>query len=750
MQIIACHQSPYSWIHRGFFLLLFAFTAFSVSGQSVDHWETILQPGNLCTYLVPQSPVPSGWADTAFDDSSWTEGAGGVGYGDGDDNVVIDPALSVYCRYDFTVDSLQFIEELILDIDFDDGFVAYLNGVEVARFNMGSEGSGTSWDQNAADHHNAVLFDGGIPERFILDDLHLANLISGTNLLALEVHNIDIGSSDLSSNVYLHAGINSSQNFFSPTPDWFYESSGLDSTLLPLVLIDTRGQVIPDEPRIVAHMGLIYNGEGNYNAPGDPFNNYDGQIAIERRGRSSQGFDKKSYRIETQTDSGTNNNVSLLGMPKENDWVLNGPYSDKTLMRNALSYTLAGQLGRYAPRVRFCELVINGEYMGVYLFTETIKRDNNRVDVTKMVPEDINEPEVSGGYIFKEDWTDVGDNVISLSRGMQLVITEPKSDSILPEQTSWLNNHLNEFENVLYSGGDYSAYIDLPSFVDNFLIVELTKNIDGYRLSTYFHKERGGKIVAAPVWDYNFSLGNADYFYGWTAAGWYWPIIQNMDRWNKNWWMTLNKEPQFQDLCKTRWTGFRTTVFSETHIFSLIDKWTELLTEAQQRNFVTYPILGTYLWPNPGFPESGSMGYNAPRSGGPTTWAEEIEQMKEFISARLVWMDENMPGKLSSNNRIEADHGDEDLNEPPFPNPFSSSCRISFKADKPGSVSIFIYDVLGKIIKSETVYSPGTGTAVYTWDGSGDSNRQAACAVYFYVIVADKQIINKGKLVKID
>ena len=114
-----------------------------------------------------------------------------------------------------------------------------------------------------------------------------------------------------------------------------------------------------------------------------------------------------------------------------------------------------------------------------------------------------------------------------MSRGLELIITEPKNDSILPEQTSWLINHLNEFENVLYSGGDYSAYIDLPSFVDNFLIVELTKNIDGYRLSTYFHKDRNGKIVAAPVWDYNLSLGNADYNYGWTGEGWYWPIIQS-------------------------------------------------------------------------------------------------------------------------------------------------------------------------------------------------------------------------------
>jgi len=124
--------------------------------------------------------------------------------------------------------------------------------------------------------------------------------------------------------------------------------------------------------------------------------------------------------------------------------------------------------------------------------------------------------------------------------------------------------------------------------------------------------------------------------------------------------------------------------------------------------------------------------------------------MKEFISARLVWMDENMPGKYTSMYDNAAKHVDDDITTMPYPNPFYSTCRFSFKVNSPGPVSIIIYDVLGNIIKSETIYSTTTGTVGYTWDGSGDLNKQAAGSVYFYVIIADKQIINKGKFVKID
>ncbi len=193
------------------------------------------------------------------------------------------------------------------------------------------------------------------------------------------------------------------------TPHWLFsqqshETSWNDSTLLPLLIIDTNGEEIPDEPRIKAHMGLIHNETGAYNKLEDPYSEYDGQISIERRGESSQYFyDKKSFSIETQTSNGDNNNVSLLGLPEENDFVLNAPYGDKSLMRNVLSYRLFEKFGHYSPRTRFVEVIVNGDFQGVYVLTEKIKRDKNRVDIAKITPKDTTAEDISGGYLLRID-----------------------------------------------------------------------------------------------------------------------------------------------------------------------------------------------------------------------------------------------------------------------------------------------------------------------------------------------------------
>ena len=158
----------------------------------------------------------------------------------------------------------------------------------------------------------------------------------------------------------------------------------LTSSNLPIVVIDTNGQEIPNEPKLDVHMGIIYNGEGQRNYITDPFNEYDGFIGIELRGNASQMFPKKPYLFETRDELGNNLNVSLLGLPKENDWILRAAYIDKTLLRDALAYEMARDMGRWASRSRHVELILNGEYWGVYVLVESIKPDVNRVDIARM------------------------------------------------------------------------------------------------------------------------------------------------------------------------------------------------------------------------------------------------------------------------------------------------------------------------------------------------------------------------------
>ena len=172
---------------------------------------------------------------------------------------------------------------------------------------------------------------------------------------------------------------------------------------LPIIMIQTGGKVITDEPKITADMKIMYNGPGKINKVTDPPLHYNGKIGIELRGSSSMDFPKKPFGFETREDNGENRNVSLLGMPAENDWILNASYNDKTLMRDALAYLIAGKFMNYAPRVRHVELIINNQYQGVYILTEKIKRDKNRVDISDM---DVNDNEgnaLTGGYIFKID-----------------------------------------------------------------------------------------------------------------------------------------------------------------------------------------------------------------------------------------------------------------------------------------------------------------------------------------------------------
>src|SRR4030042_2589027 len=172
------------------------------------------------------------------------------------------------------------------------------------------------------------------------------------------------------------------------------------SSNLPLILIDTRGKAIPDEPKLTALMKVVNNPD-KVNTIYDTTFEYNGYIGLETRGNTAQiFFEKKSYTLETRTDSGSNLNVSLLGMPEENDWVLHGPYSDKSLMRNALAYHLGNLQGRWSPRTRFCEVFINNEYRGVYLLVEKIKIDKNRVNIAKILPEDNYGDELTGGVII--------------------------------------------------------------------------------------------------------------------------------------------------------------------------------------------------------------------------------------------------------------------------------------------------------------------------------------------------------------
>lgn len=223
-----------------FFSLALIFVLVAAGAQNIDHWESIIKTGDSVLYWIPDSEPDADWKTLSYNDSSWTEGISGIGYGDGDDSTEIDPCISVYIRYKFSIPDTSVIVSLLLDMDYDDAFVAYLNGTEIARANIGESFSPTSFDQPADGFSEARLHNGELPMRFPINRLVLETLVKGNNILAIEVHNENATSSDLSSNAFFHAGITDSNTYFKTLPDWFYEPIRFSSTL-PILTIDTEG-----------------------------------------------------------------------------------------------------------------------------------------------------------------------------------------------------------------------------------------------------------------------------------------------------------------------------------------------------------------------------------------------------------------------------------------------------------------------------------------------------------------------------
>lgn len=419
------------------------------------------------------------------------------------------------------------------------------------------------------------------------------------------------------------------------------------SSSLPIVIINTNGQEIPDDPRIVADMGIIYNGPGNINYITDPYNNYNGKISIELRGKSSQSFPKKSYGLETQDTLGENNNVSLLGMPVENDWILYAPYSDKSMLRNVITFELGQILDPYCSRTAYCELVVNDDYKGVYVLMEKIKKDEERVNIATLNSHEISGDHLTGGYIFKVDKLD--DYVDGWTSGASLLYNDaspitfqyyyPKPENIVQQQRSYLENYVNEAENNLaaYNFDDpdigYNKYFNIGSFVDFLILNEIAKEVDSYRFSTFFYKKKaskGNEIYAGPAWDFNLGYGNVDYWpiYEYHHMLWAYEVVETP--WMRiHWWKRMMEDHHFEDLLATRWWDLRANEFSDENIISKIDSITTYIDEAQQRNYVRWPIIGEYIWPNYYVGE---------------TYADEVSYFKDWILNRLNWMDNNIYG----------------------------------------------------------------------------------------------------------
>lgn len=673
-------------------LLLFSFSSTAAANtNSVDHWETVVYSNDTWKYQLGNSGLSPDWNTLSYGDESWLQGPGGIGYGDDDDNTTIGQTVSLFIRTKFNIVDTSKIESAILHVDYDDAFVAYLNGIEVAR--SGISGTPPLYNQTG-DDHEAQMYNGGLPEAFVIKKEILKSVLNqNENVLALQVHNSSSTSSDMSSTTFLSLGINDATQSYRPTPEWFTEPFEFTSSDIPIVVIDTQGGTIVHEPKIMARMGIIYNGSGNRNSLTDPFNEYDGWIGIEYRGNASfRVSDKKPFTVETREEDGSNNNVKLLGLPKENDYVLRAGYIDKTLMRDALAYYIYRSMGRWAPRTRHVEVVLNGEYQGVYILEEKIKPDKNRLDIEKMDSSDISGEAVTGGYIWctNRRWGEEEHNDLLFDTteadGNQRFLKYPKPSDVMPEQIAYIRQHEQEFcdvmagpnFNVPYLG--YEKYIEVSSFIDEIILQELTSNSDAYSYSGYFHKDRGEKICAGPAWDFDQALCNSLHNDGSRYDEW---IILKPDGGRPPFWDRLFGYSEFHFQLKEQWNEYRKGPLKTERLIAFIDSVANYLTEAQEHNFIKWPILGQETWRSlPGWEER-------------DTYQKEVDYMKEWLLNHLEWMDNQLyldPAGVEDHTGLITEFKIYQN----FPNPFNPATSIKYQVSRYEMIKLNVYNSLGQ------------------------------------------------------
>lgn len=421
-------------------------------------------------------------------------------------------------------------------------------------------------------------------------------------------------------------------------PTWEGELTAFSGSSLPVVVVRTAGKKIPDEPKIQAQMTVFEDGVAGLESLSDKSGRTGTvfSVGIENRGYTSQAFPKKQYGIEIRDESGEDVAVSLLGLPSESDWVLHAPFIDKSLIRNHFAYTLSNSIGRYAPRTVFVELFLNDDgdsniglehYRGVYVLTEKIKRDKQRVAVEKLDKKDVSDMFVTGGYLL--EWTQekrIKQNEISFSAeyGEEIIVKYPKYKNINNVQENWISGYIDSFETVLQSDSsdknNIKYFIDVDAFIDFFLLNELLRNYDVFIASTFIHKSRDGKLAMGPIWDFDRSMGDVNIDNNHKTSGWLLP--------KRGWGRPLFKLAWFVSRLKKRWNALRMTGLETEAMCAIIDDAVAQLGDSPERNFEKWTILGKYIHPN-----------KAPYS---TTHGEEIDKVKHWLAERALWIDEHI------------------------------------------------------------------------------------------------------------
>jgi hypothetical protein len=468
------------------------------------------------------------------------------------------------------------------------------------------------------------------------------------------------------------------------------------SSNLPIVIINTNGQYIQDDPKVTVDFKIKYNINGARNYLTDP-NYYNWKIGIETRGSSSASFAKISYGFETLDNNLLEIDTPLINMPAGSDWILSASHSDKTFLRNVLPHYMYRQLGNYSPRSTHVELIMDGVYQGVYLLMEKIKRGKNRLKIAKLGPSDTSATGITGGYILKSDKQTGGNGTgYFLSQGTinsgqynyGYTYEYPNDVKLHPKQKVYIKKYVDSAESALYGTQfmhpqlGYRQFFNEQTFMDYIIVNEYAKNSDTYALSTYFYKPKnnqGREFAMGPVWDFDLSFKNSYYFDSDKDTGFIYTTYPRIKLFSR-----MMQDSTFKKEVYCRWKYLRQTTLSTSSLFAWVDSTALRLQESQARNFAIWPILGQNVYYN-AFPY-------------PLTFNDEIDSLKIWLQRRgayldNVWAVSNCP--VTSLLQIQ--------NKPLIslsPNPVAQSCLLQSYA---GIRKVIIRNIMGQEIVSAQI-----------------------------------------------
>ncbi len=312
--------------------------------------------------------------------------------------------------------------------------------------------------------------------------------------------------------------------------------------VLPIVRIDTVGSapILDRENYVPATMVLDPNGSGV--AP------YSGTLGIRGRGNSTWQYDKKPFRLKLDAKS------PLMGMSSNRDWALLANALDRSQLR---TFT-AGRLSEatdlaWTPGYRYVEVVLNGQYQGVYVLAEHVKIGGDRIDIDEMDEGDVAGDALTGGYLLEIDTRleSNGEPGFRTRRGMPIVIKDPEPAEAA--QLDYVKGYVQAFEDALYApdfadpATGYRQYLDVDSLVDWYLVQELTRNHDAMWSSSFIHKPRGGLLTFGPIWDFDLSMGTSAGLHPMGPEGWH------VRRAEVGWIPRLFQDPAFAQRVVERW-----------------------------------------------------------------------------------------------------------------------------------------------------------------------------------------------------